>query len=47
MIHDSSFYQDYSYELVSGADVDKAAIQSLLGVAGMKLYTTKKITWNP
>lgn len=47
MIHDSSFYQDYSYELVSGADVDKAATQSLLGVAGMKLYTTKKITWNP
>lgn len=47
MIHDSSFYQDYSYELVSGADVDKAAVQSLLGVAGMKLYTTKKITWNP
>lgn len=46
MIHDSSFYQDYSYELVSGADVDKAAVQSLLGVAGMKLYTTKKITWN-
>ena len=46
MIHDSSFYQDYSYELVSGADVDKAAVQSLLGVAGMKLYTTKKTTSN-
>ena len=47
MIHDSSYYQDYSYELISGADVDKAAVQSLLGVAGMKLFTTKKIIWTP